>query len=60
MSKVMIVDDHPVTRDGLATRIAIESDLEVCGEAADVPEAIQVIDATQPDIAVVDISLETG
>ena len=60
MSKVMIIDDHPVTRDGLATRIAMESDLEVCCEAADAPEALQMIVSNQPDLAIIDISLETG
>jgi len=60
VSSILIVDDHPVSRDGLATRIAMESDLEVCGEAADVVSALQVIDSCQPDLAIIDISLETG
>ena len=60
MSKVMIVDDHPVTRDGLATRIAMESGLQVCGEAANVEDALKIIALTKPDIAIIDISLETS
>lgn len=56
----MIVDDHPVARDGLAMRIGIEPDLKVCSEAADVEEAMQAADASRPDVAVIDISLKTG
>lgn len=56
----MIVDDHPVTRDGLAMRIEREAGLEVCGEACDINDALKVISATSPDIAVIDVSLETG
>ena len=43
MARIVIVDDHPITREGLAIRIGCEPDLEVCGEAADVAEALRVI-----------------
>lgn len=59
-STILIVDDHPVSRDGLATRIAMESDLEVCGEAADVVDALKVIETCRPTLAIIDISLESG
>ncbi len=59
-AKILIVDDHPVVRDGLAMRIARCPDLVVCGEASDVAEAIQVAIATQPDVMVIDISLKSG
>ena len=59
-SRVLIVDDHPAVREALALRIDRQSDLEVCGEAADVSEALCLLDDTRPDIAVVDISLKTG
>ncbi len=59
-AKVLIVDDHPAVREALTTRIGRQSDLEVCGEAADVSEALQVVVAAQPDVAVVDISLKSG
>jgi len=45
---------------GLAARISIEPDLEVCGEAGDIPSALQLIERTQPDVAVVDVSLKDG
>lgn len=59
-SQVLIVDDHPVTREGLAVRLAHEPDLCVTGEAADVPDAIRMANETAPDVAVVDVSLKTG
>jgi DNA-binding NarL/FixJ family response regulator len=59
-TKVLIVDDHPATCEGLSIRIAGQPDLEVCGEAADVAEALKLIEQTHPDVAVVDIQLKTG
>ena len=59
-AKVLIVDDHPAVREGLGLLISRQRDLEVCGEAADVPEALQLVAATNPDVAVIDVSLETG
>lgn len=56
----MIVDDHPAVREALTIRLTREPDLEVCGEAADVTEALQVFDATNPDVAVIDIALKGG
>jgi DNA-binding NarL/FixJ family response regulator len=59
-TRVLIVDDHPPVREALTIRLALEADLEVCGEAADVAEALQVFDATNPDVAVIDIALKGG
>ena len=58
--KVLIVDDHPIVRDGLSMRISSQSDMEVCGEAEDLAEAIGLIRETRPDVVVVDIMLKTG
>ncbi len=58
--RILIVDDHPLVRRGLADLIAGEPDLEVCGEAADAAEALQKVAATQPHLVVVDISLRSG
>ena len=57
-SRVFIVDDHPVVRDGLKNLIEQEEDLVVCGEAADAATALKTIPQTSPDIALVDLSLE--
>jgi DNA-binding NarL/FixJ family response regulator len=59
-ARVLIVDDHPSVREALGIRIAKEDDLEVCGEAADLAEALRVADATEPDIAIVDVALKSA
>jgi len=56
--KVFIVDDHPMMRRGYASLINAESDLGVCGEAATASEAVDGIEATEPDLVIADISLE--
>ena len=56
--KVLIVDDHPVVREGLTCLINEEADLVVCGTSEDMPEAIKAIQNLEPDIATVDISLK--
>jgi DNA-binding NarL/FixJ family response regulator len=58
--RVLIVDDHPAVREALALKIGVQRDMEVCGEAADMGEALSLIADSQPDVAVVDISLKTG
>jgi DNA-binding NarL/FixJ family response regulator len=57
-TKVFIVDDHPVVRLGLAEVINRETDLTVCGEAAEVTEAMRKMEASHPDVVIIDISLE--
>ena len=59
-ARVLIVDDHPAVREALALRIGRQPDLEVRGEAAEMSEALRLVADTQPDLAVVDISLKTG
>ena len=59
-SRVFLVDDHPVVRQGLTRLIAQEEDLEVCGEAESEVEALDRISAVRPDLVVVDLSLSTG
>jgi DNA-binding NarL/FixJ family response regulator len=56
--KVLIVDDHPIVRTGLAQLLNIQSDLSVCGEAGDALSALRSMDALKPDMVIVDISLE--
>jgi DNA-binding NarL/FixJ family response regulator len=55
--KVLVVDDHPIVREGLAQMINREPDLLVCGDAANMQKAVQLIDVLRPDILIVDISL---
>ncbi len=58
--RVLIVDDHPVVRDGLGELIAQEPDLEVCGEAAEAAEALRLVESVRPHVVVVDLSLQSG
>ena len=60
MPKILIVDDHPLVRAGLAQLIGDCPDLEVCAEAADMAEALKQIDSTNPDLAIIDLSLAGG
>jgi DNA-binding NarL/FixJ family response regulator len=55
--RVLLVDDHAVVRDGLALLLRGEDDLAVCGEAASAEQALDVAAATNPDLAILDISL---
>jgi len=55
---VLIVDDHPIVRQGLALLINQEKDLEVCGQAEDAHEAMQAIRRLNPDLVIVDIGLK--
>jgi DNA-binding NarL/FixJ family response regulator len=58
--RILIVDDHPLVRDGLKTRLQAEAGWTVCGEADDVASALKLLDDAQPDVAVVDLSLRSG
>ena len=57
-SRVFIVDDHPLVRDGLANLINAQRDLMVCGEAEDSTQALTKIRKTRPHVALIDISLK--
>lgn len=59
-ARILIVDDHPAVREALAFRIGRQRDLEVCGEAAGMSDALRLLADTQPDAAVIDISLKNG
>jgi DNA-binding NarL/FixJ family response regulator len=56
-SRVFIVDDHPLVREGLTNLINGQDDVMVCGEAKDSAEAIDKIAKEGPEVAIIDISL---
>ncbi len=60
VAKILIVDDHPMMRKGLAVQISSEPELEVCGEADNVAAALRLVDELYPALVIVDISLKTG
>ncbi|WP_250008684.1 response regulator transcription factor [Actinoplanes sp. M2I2] len=55
--RVLIVDDHPAVRRGLRTFLELAGDLEVAGEAADGPTAIELVERTAPDVVLLDMVL---
>jgi DNA-binding NarL/FixJ family response regulator len=57
-TQILIVDDHPVVREGLETMLNHEQDFHVCAQAQDASEALNAIAESKPDIAIVDISLK--
>jgi DNA-binding LytR/AlgR family response regulator len=59
-AKVLIVDDHPVVREGLAMHLATQPDLEVGGEAEDLAGALALVESARPDVAIIDISLKNS
>jgi DNA-binding NarL/FixJ family response regulator len=58
--KILLVDDHPLVREGLANLIHRQPDFVVCGEAGSEPEALELVRTVQPSVAIVDITLENG
>ena len=59
-TQILLVDDHPVVRDGLTTIINHQLDLTVCGGADDAHHALKAIGEFKPDVVVVDISLKNS
>ena len=57
MAKVLIVDDHPLMREGLNELLAAEPDLEVCGEADSAASALKAIELLHPEVVVLDLTL---
>ena len=57
MIRLLIADDHPVVRAGLAGLLSDEPDFEVVGEAADGDEAVRIAAATRPDVVLMDLRM---
>jgi DNA-binding NarL/FixJ family response regulator len=55
--RLIIVDDHPVVRDGLRGMLASDPDLEVVGEASDGAEALALVASVQPDVVLMDLRM---
>lgn len=56
--RVLLVDDHPVTCQGIMALINQQTDMRVCGQARDAAAALALVDKLDPHLAVVDISLK--
>ena len=57
---ILLVEDHPIVREGVAQLIRREVDLDVCGEAEDAPEAFSFILQHKPDLIIVDLDLKAS
>ncbi len=57
--RILIVDDHPITRQGIAALISQQPDLEVCGEADSAPRAIELVEKLRPRLVIADITLKS-
>jgi DNA-binding NarL/FixJ family response regulator len=57
-ARVLIVDDHPVVRQGLSALIEQSGDLTVCGQAGDAKDALVQLHAVRPDVVLLDLSLQ--
>lgn len=57
IARILIVDDHPLMREGLSARIGSQTNMTVCGEAASVREALAKVKALEPDLVIVDLAL---
>ena len=58
--RIVIIDDHPIVRQGFTQLINQEDDLVVVGEAEDASGAVEVIGRLQPDLALIDLSLKNS
>ena len=56
----MIVDDHPIVREGLRGMLAAEPDIEVAGEAASGDEAVALVPRVRPDVVLMDLRMPSG
>ncbi|MCW1885155.1 response regulator transcription factor [Luteolibacter flavescens] len=59
-TRILLVDDHPMIRERLVELIEREADFEVCGEAEDRHEALDLVAAVHPHLAIVDLTLKSS
>ena len=60
MTRVLVIDDHPIFRRGLALSLAEAEDLTVCGEGASGAEALELAETLSPDVLLLDLSMPDG
>ena len=60
LTRILIVDDHPLVREGLIGLLSTQSDFVICGEAAGVTDARRIVAEQKPDVAIIDLTLTDG
>ena len=55
--RILVADDHPLTRDGIKAALALDAELEVVGEASDGQEAVDLAEQIQPDVVLMDVRM---
>ena len=55
--KILVVDDHPLVRRGIASTLSFENDIEEVLEASNIGDAVKIIKIQKPDLAIVDLYL---
>ncbi|MDH4051008.1 MAG: response regulator transcription factor [Rubrivivax sp.] len=59
--RLLLVDDHPLVREGLRARMDSVADIEVVGEAGDADEALRLLEASRPNVVLMDVGMrDTG
>lgn len=58
--RILIVDDHPMIRDGITAHLASQPDLQVCGEADSEDQGVELVRQLCPDLTLVDVGLKSG
>ena len=59
-ARILVVEDHPIVRLGIRQMLAEEPSLAICGEADSPDTALEAAKASNPDLAVVDLTLRDG
>ncbi|MFN0076659.1 MAG: response regulator [Prosthecobacter sp.] len=57
MNRILLIDDHPIMRHGLAQLLRMEDGLEVCGEAGSARDGLTAIERLRPDLVILDLTL---
>ena len=58
--RVLVVDDHPVTRTGIAVILRSQPDMQVCAQAGTVKDAVRLFEEHNPDLTLMDLRLPDG
>jgi DNA-binding NarL/FixJ family response regulator len=55
--RLILIDDHPIVREGLSALLSLESDLRIVGDAGDVERGVELVRTLQPDLAICDLTM---